>query len=129
MRSSLFRWRCGIVGYRSVSRAEHTGQRRKVKKKKQKQKHRTGERMQLVSRVFWWGGKKTETKRVRGWGLIRSRRQRAGVVRRHLNTGQQQLESVSNSSVLHTASPSGERGVARTLLESSTVSHFPQNSP
>lgn len=87
--------------------------------------------MQLVSIVVrvLAGWKKDRDKKCERLSLIRTQRQRAGVVWRHLNTGQQQLESVSNSSVLHTASPSGERGAARTLLESYTVSHFPPTSP
>lgn len=87
--------------------------------------------MQLVSIVVrvLAGWKKDRDKKSERLSLIRTQRQRAGVVWRHLNTGQQQLESVSNSSVLHTASPSGEHGAARTLLESYTVSHFPPTSP
>ncbi len=76
-----------------------------------------------------FGIKTDRDKKSERLSLIRTKRQRAGVLRCHLNTGQQQLESVSNSSALHTASPSGEHSASRTLLESYAVSHTPTDQP
>lgn len=72
---------------------------------------------------------KKKDKKSERLSLIRTKRRCAGILWCHLNTGQQQLESVSNSSALHTESPSGEHSAGSTLLESCAASHTPTDQP